>query len=73
MTTTITDKQIRELREGAMAAGDYAQVDICDRALASDTVDQDGHEIALADWTREEAREECARVIAYAAMRAEEG
>lgn len=66
MTTkeTLTDKQIKTLRSEAVAHGDYAQADICDRAMATDTVDQDGNKIALADWTREEAREECARVIA---------
>jgi hypothetical protein len=64
---TITDDDIRRLRSEAVAAGDYAHVDICNRALADDVTDQDGNEIALADWTREEARQECERVIAAAA------
>ena len=33
---TITTAQIKALRSEAQAAGDYAQVDICDRALAKD-------------------------------------
>jgi hypothetical protein len=61
--TTITDKQIRQLREEALACGDYRQVDVCNRALATDTVDQDGHEIAFASWTQEEARTACAEAI----------
>jgi hypothetical protein len=66
-TPDVTDEQIRALRQEALAAGDYRQVDICQRALATDTVDQDGNAIAFADWSREEARAECARVIAEAA------
>ena len=48
-----------------MAAGDYAQVDICDRALAADdsTTDQDGNTVARADLSREDARAECADAI----------
>ena len=48
-----------------MAAGDYAQVDICDRALAADdsTTDQDGNTVACADLSREDARAECADAI----------
>jgi len=71
MTTidTLTDCQIRTLRGEAMAAGDYAQVDICQRALTSDddTIDSDGNEIAGADMSQDDARRECARVIATAA------
>lgn len=68
MTTkeTITTEQIKALRAEAVAHRDYHQVDICDRALATDTLDQDGNQIALADWSQDEAREECARVIAEA-------
>jgi hypothetical protein len=33
MTTTITDTQIEQLRDEATAAGDHAQVAICDAAL----------------------------------------
>lgn len=60
---TITDDQIRTLRTEAEAAGDYGQVDLCNRALATDTVDQDGNAIALADLTREDARAACAEAI----------
>ena len=67
MTTTITDAQIRALRGEAIAHGDYAQADLCDRARASDTIDQDGHAIAYADWSQSEAREACAAVVAAAA------
>ena len=62
---TITTAQIKALRSEAMAAGDYAQVDICDRALAADdsTTDQDGNTVARADLSREDARAECADAI----------
>lgn len=61
----ITDREIRALREEAIAAGDYRQADICQRALTSDdaTEDQDGNAIEFAGWTREYARAECADVI----------
>lgn len=61
----ITNKQIKALREAAISAGDYRQADLCDRALTldSDTVDQDGNQIALSDVTQAQARTECARVI----------
>ena len=49
--STITNEQIEALRAEAGAAGDTAQVAICDRALDGDAV----------------ARAECARVIADAA------
>lgn len=48
---TVTNEQIDALRTEAGTAGDAAQVALCERALAGD----------------EEAREECARVIAEAA------
>ena len=83
MTTTNTDRrpeavsddQIRLLRADAVAAGDYAQADICDRALVADdaTTDQDGNPIACSDWTQADARASCAAVIGYAAARAREG
>ena len=60
---TITDREIRKFREEALAAPDYDQVDLCNRALATDTVDQDGNEIALAALTREDARARCAAAI----------
>jgi hypothetical protein len=69
MTTTaqnITDTQIRTLREEAVAHGDYVQVDLCDRALSTDTFDQDGNEIARADLSQDDARAECAEAIADA-------
>lgn len=47
---TITDEQIATLRAEAGAAGDMAQVAICDRALRGSAA----------------ARAECARVIAEA-------
>jgi hypothetical protein len=62
----VTDAAIRTLRTEAVAGGDYHQSDLCDRALAADTVDQDGNEIALADMTQEQARVECALAIAAA-------
>ena len=66
----ITNKQIKALREEAMAAGDYRQVDLCDVALnphetadqqtGEPLVDSDGNPI-----TRGLARAKCAAVIAY--------
>ena len=72
-TAAITAKQIRTLRTEATAAGDYAQVDLCNRALTKDgeTADQDGNAIALADMTQADAVAECARVIADAAAQGE--
>ena len=56
-TNQISDKQIKALRSEAVAAGDYAQADICDRALTADDdlTDQDGNAIALADWDSRKA------------------
>jgi hypothetical protein len=51
MTNTVTDAQTEALRTEAGAVGDLEQVAICDRALAGD----------------EEARAECADVIALTA------
>lgn len=61
----ITDRQIRDLRERAEAARDHSTQDFCNRALCrdDDTCDQDGNPIAYADWTQEEARSECARLL----------
>lgn len=53
---TITDEQIEALRAEAGAAGDLAQVAICDRAIDGDM----------------QARAECARVIADAQAQQEE-
>ncbi len=62
---TITNRQIRNLRQEALAAvsPDYAQADICARALSDDTVDQDGNLVPYADWTLEEARQACADAV----------
>lgn len=70
----ITDQQIKQLREEAMAAGDYRQVDVCYVALASreDHDDQTAETLLGPDgepMTRTEARAECARVIADAKAR----
>lgn len=52
---TITDSQIRTLRDTAAAAGDEAQVNLCNAALG------------LAEsWMVDEAREQCAKAIAAA-------
>ena len=71
LKTTITDDQIRDLAKKAQAEDptDYHQIDLCARALTADgdTTNDDGHEIAFADWTQAQARAECARVIADAA------
>lgn len=69
---TITARQIKALRDDALAAGDYMMVDVCDRALTpdSDTTDQDGNEAALSDWTQGEARAECASAISDAQAQA---
>lgn len=72
MTThyDITDAQIRDLREGADQAYDREQVAICDIALgfAHDATPEmttaDGRRII--DMTQDEARAECARVLAQA-------
>jgi len=53
---TITTAQIRALRTEAMEAGDYAQVDICDRAL---NLRANGAEAAGETW----AAEACAEAI----------
>lgn len=61
MATTLeslTEKQIRSLREEALGAGDYQMVDICQRALTRDsqTIDADGNNMALAEMPQSEAR-----------------
>lgn len=61
-TATITDTQIRNLRAEAAAAGDLAQVNLCDAALG------------LAEaWMVDEAREQCAMAIAAAADASDAG
>jgi hypothetical protein len=52
----VSDEQIRALRDEAGSAGDLEQVRVCIRALGGSA----------------RARRECAKVIAYAQMRAEE-
>jgi hypothetical protein len=81
-TPSITDAQIRTLRDEARAAGDGAQVHICGLALGDEepVTDADAFEArygggGFASWerdailaceTRSAARAECARVIADA-------
>ena len=64
---TITTAQIKALRAEAEAAGDRAQVDLCDLALAAhETADAQGGDLIGPDgaiWTRTEAREACADAI----------
>jgi hypothetical protein len=60
----ISDDRISALRAEAVAAGDYNQADLCDRALSYDTTDQDGNQIPYADMSREAARVMCALAIA---------
>jgi hypothetical protein len=76
-TNTVTNKQIKQLRDEAIGHGDHRMADLCDRALATDTVDQDGNAISFADWTADDARAECARaecarVIAEAAEQSDD-
>lgn len=80
MTTidTITDEQIEDLRREAEEHDDHAQVAYCNVALGRRrAVREDADERpmlpamrdrvrAIADLSREEARAECARVIAEA-------
>lgn len=61
-TAKITDAQIRTLRAEAAAAGDLAQVNLCDAALGL-------AEALMVD----EAREACAAVIARAADMQDDG
>jgi hypothetical protein len=65
---TVTDKQIRQLRAEALSLSpsDHDTADLCNRALADDTVDQDGNAIAYADWTQDEARARVAQILANA-------
>lgn len=67
---TVTDEQIRELRDGAAAAGDLEQVSICDRALMGEDDDPDGN--AYASWPVDEARQACAIIINYSRIQAEQ-
>jgi hypothetical protein len=64
---TITTAQIKALRAEAEAAGDRAQVDLCDLALAAhETADAQGGDLIGPDgaiWTRTEAREACAGAL----------
>lgn len=74
MTTTenITDRQIRILRAEAAAAGDPDQIAYCDLALDGE-IDLDDYTgldretiAALRNMSQEDARAECAQVIAAA-------
>lgn len=68
---TITTKQIKALRNEALAADDSRQVDWCDIALAAhERADSEGNDLIGPDGvqtTRSKAREVCADVINYAA------
>jgi hypothetical protein len=55
-TIEISDEQIRALRDEAGSAGDLEMVRVCDSALGGSN----------------RARSECAKVIAYTQMRADE-
>lgn len=67
---TITVKQIKALRNEALAADDLRQVDWCDIALAAhERSDSEGHALISptgVPTTRSKAREVCADVINYA-------
>ena len=75
---TITDQQIEALRAEAAAAGDLEQAAICDWALghadAGDIEERDtlepSEQARVLAMTPEQARAECARVIAAADARA---
>lgn len=73
MTTTVTDRQIRTLRAEADAAGDLAQAMICalalggPDALAGAEPGTEADRLLLTGISQDEARAECARVIADAA------
>jgi hypothetical protein len=74
---TITPKQIKALRDEAIAAGDYRQADWCDVALAShERTDSEGNTLFApsgVQTTRSKAREVCADVINYAAGQEDSG
>jgi hypothetical protein len=63
MTTfeTLTYQQVVSLRSEALAAGDTLQASICDRAIPTPNDDP-----RIFNMTTNEARVECARVIANA-------
>lgn len=68
---TITDEQIRQLREEAISHGDDRQVDYCDVALAPHRrLNEDGSDLVW-PWNgqpadRDRARQVCADAINYA-------
>ena len=69
MTTieTLTDSQITTLRSEAASAGDMKMVEICDRALEPVRRTPTGRAVSVVRLAmRNEARVECARVIAEA-------
>lgn len=67
MTETVTDDDIRELRDEALSAGDFDQAAICEAALSGAHVHPGEAGEAYA-----EARRKCEQVILYARMRAAE-
>lgn len=76
MQTTITNKQIRALREEAMAAGDHVAADYCGIAFAySERADEVGAELVDPvtgnPITRSDARAVCAEMIANTAAMAD--
>lgn len=63
-TNIVTDTQIEQLRDEAAEAGDYVQVALCDWALGNPPRVADA--LIGSRWeqaTRDDAREECERVI----------
>jgi len=61
----MTDKQIRDLRNEALAAQDYTQADICLIALGHSIhrIERDVVVYRLGSASRNTCRAECARVI----------
>lgn len=64
---TITNKQIRSLREESEAEGDHRLADLCARALLgddeADLVGEGGLEVPFADRSRAGAREDIAALL----------
>lgn len=63
---TVTDEQIEALEREAGQAGDLEMARVCDVALGRDVTDAPGVTPEIAAMSRDEARAECARVIADA-------
>lgn len=68
---TITDDDIRALRDESAAAGDYTMARICDVAIYGPegvAAPEDTDDLVArvpVEWTQEEARDECVLVISY--------